>query len=151
MDFIFSFKSIMTRFTRTANGKCVVSGKTFDMLIGTRAQVWHGTAYKTTGGLTKSNIMKNKSGRIVSKSKYNSAKRENRLVKAGYGTKKGKFGFVKLNGTSKRGRKSRGKSRGKKMRGGSGVNYALSPTSYKGAGTGMGDSLNVQFAAGNAA
>ena len=81
----------MTRFTRTANGKCVVSGKTFDMLIGTRAQVWHGTAYKTSGGLTKSNIMKNKSGRIVSKSKYMSAKRENRLVKAGYGTKKGKF------------------------------------------------------------
>ena len=146
VDFIFSFKSIMTRFTRTANGKCVVSGKTFDMLIGTRAQVWHGTAYKTSGGLTKSNIMKNKSGRIVSKSKYMSAKRENRLVKAGYGTKKGKFGFVKLNGTSKRGRKSRGK----KMRGGNGTNYALNPTSYKGQGTGLGDSLNVQFAAGNA-
>lgn len=137
----------MTRFTRTANGKCVVSGKTFDMLIGTRAQVWHGTAYKTSGGLTKSNIMKNKSGRIVSKSKYMSAKRENRLVKAGYGTKKGKFGFVKLNGTSKRGRKSRGKKR-KGMRGGNGTNYALSPTKYDGAGTGLGDSLNVQFAAG---
>jgi hypothetical protein len=145
--FIFSLKSIMTRFTRTVNGKCVVNGKTFDMLIGTRAQVWHGTAYKTTGGLTKSNIMKNKSGRIVSKSKYNSAKKDNRLVKAGYGTKKGKFGFVKLNGTSKRGRKSRGK---KGMKGGNGVNYSLSPTSYDGQGTGLGNSLNVQFAAGNA-
>jgi hypothetical protein len=135
----------MTRFTRTANGKCVVSGKTFDMLIGTRAQVWHGTAYKTTGGLTKSNIMKNKSGRIVSKSKYMSSKKENRLVKAGYGTKKGKFGFVKLNGTSKRGRKSRGK----KMRGGMhGTSGGLNPSSYKGQGTGLGNSLNVQFAAG---
>ena len=134
----------MTRFTRTANGKCVVNGKTYDMLIGTRAQVWHGTSYKTTGGLTKSNIMKNKSGRIVSKSKYASAKKDNRLVKAGYGTKKGKFGFVKLNGTAKRGKKSRG------MKGGSGVNYALNPTSYDGKGTGLGNSLNVQFAAGNA-
>jgi hypothetical protein len=134
----------MTRFTRTANGKCVVNGKTFDMLIGTRAQVWHGTAYKTTGGLTKSNIMKNKSGRIVSKSKYASAKKDNRLIKAGYGTKKGKFGFVKLNKTSKRGRKGKG------MKGGSGVNYALSPTAYDGKGTGLGNSLNVQFAAGNA-
>jgi hypothetical protein len=135
----------MTRFTRTANGKCVVSGKTFDILIGTRAQVWHGTAYKTTGGLTKSNIMKNKSGRIVSKSKYMSAKRENRLVKAGYGTKKGKFGFVKLNGTSKKGRKSRGK----KMRGGmNGTSNSLNPSNYKGAGTGFNNSLNVQFAAG---
>ena len=138
----------MTRFTRTANGKCVVSGKTFDMLIGTRAQVWHGTAYKTTGGLTKSNIMKNKSGRIVSKSKYTSAKRENRLVKAGYGTKKGKFGFVKLNGTSKRGKKSRGRKGRKGMRGGNGVNYDLNPTYYDGKGTGLGNSLNVQFAAG---
>jgi hypothetical protein len=138
----------MTRFTRTANGKCVVSGKTFDMLIGTRAQVWHGTAYKTTGGLTKSNIMKNKSGRIVSKSKYMSAKKDNRLVKAGYGTKKGKFGFVKLNGTSKRGRKSRGR-KGKGMKGGyGGVNNDLSPSYYNGKGTGLGNSLNVQFAAG---
>jgi hypothetical protein len=147
VDFIFSIKSIMTRFTRTANGKCVVSGKTFDMLIGTRAQVWHGTAYKTTGGLTKSNIMKNKSGRIVSKSKYTSAKRENRLVKAGYGTKKGKFGFVKLNGTSKRGRKSRGK----KMRGGmNGTSGSLNPSSYKGDGVGT-SGVNLQFVAGNAA
>ena len=136
----------MTKYTRTDSGKYMVGGKAHEALIGTRAQVWHGTAYKTTGGLTKSHLMKNKSGRIVSKSKYTSAKRENRLVKAGYGTKKGKFGFVKLNGTSKRGRKSRGK----KMRGGyGGVNYALNPTSYDGAGTGLGNSLSVQFAAGN--
>jgi len=86
----------MTRFTRNANGKYVVQGKTYDMLIGSRAQVWHETAYKTSGELKKSDLMQNKSGRIVSKSKHNTAKKENRLVKAGYGTKKGKFGFVKL-------------------------------------------------------
>jgi len=89
----------MTRFTKSANGKYVVSGKSYDMLIGTRAQVWHGTAYKTSGGLNKNELFQTKAGRIVSKAKHFSAKKENRLVKAGYGTKKGKFGYVKLTKT----------------------------------------------------
>jgi len=72
---------------------------------GTRAQVWHGTARHTSGGLTKSDLMKNKAGRIVSRKKHHSAKKDNRLVKAGYKTKKGSFGFVKM-GSRKRGRKS---------------------------------------------
>ena len=94
----------MTRFTKSSNGKYAVSGKSFELLTGTRAQVWHETAYKTSGGLTKHDLFKNKAGRIVSKAKHNSAKKEMRLVKAGYGTKKGKFGFVKLNkNKSKRG------------------------------------------------
>jgi hypothetical protein len=94
----------MTRFTRSGNGKYVVQGKSYDMLIGTRAQVWHGTAFKTSGGLTKTHIMQNKNGRIVSRSKHSQAKKDNRLVRAGYGTKKGTFGFVKLSkGKSKRG------------------------------------------------
>jgi hypothetical protein len=80
------------------------------MWIGTRAQVWHGTAYKTSGGLTKNNLIQNKAGRIVSKSKYFTAKKEQRLVKAGDGTKKGMFGFVKLDKTKSRRRK--GKSGG---------------------------------------
>jgi hypothetical protein len=63
--------------------------------VGSRAQVWHGTAKKTSGGLTKSDLMMNKHGRIVSKDKYTTAKREMRLKKHGYGTKKGHFGFVK--------------------------------------------------------
>ena len=83
--------------------------------VGTRAQVWHGTARKTSGGLTKNDLMKNKAGRIVSKAKHNTAKREMRLVKYGYGTKKGEFGMVKL-GKSK-GRKSR-RNKSRKMRGG---------------------------------
>jgi hypothetical protein len=85
----------MTKFSRTSTGKYSVAGKTYEMLIGTRAQVWHGTAYKTTGGLTHSDLMKNKSGRIVSKAKHNTAKKDKRLIKAGYFTKKGHFGFVK--------------------------------------------------------
>lgn len=134
----------MTRFTKNAHGKYVVKGKTYDMLMGTRAQVWHGTAYKTSGGLTKNDLFQNKAGRIVSRAKHATAKREMRLVKAGYGTKKGKFGYVKLNG--KRSRKMR-KSR--RMRGGS-VNYALSPSDYNGQGVGT-SGVNLQFVAGNAA
>ena len=92
----------MTKFSRTSTGKYSVQGKTFEQLIGTRAQVWHGTAYKTSGGLCKPDLIQNKHGRIVSKAKHSTAKKEKRLVKAGYGTKKGKFGFVKLNKTSSR-------------------------------------------------
>jgi hypothetical protein len=91
----------MTRFTRSANGKYVVQGKSYEMLIGTRAQVWHGTAYKTSGGLTKSDLLQNKNGRIVSRAKHATAKKENRLVKAGFGTKKGVFGYVQLNKKTK--------------------------------------------------
>ena len=137
----------MTRYTKSANGKYIVSGKSFEMLIGTRAQVWHGTAYKTTGGLTKSNILQNKNGRIVSRSKHASAKKEKRLIKAGYGTQKGKFGAVKLNGkSSRRSRKSSSRRHGKK-RGGM---FALNPSNYDGVGVGTSGNA-VQFSAGNAA
>ena len=134
----------MTKFSRTSTGKYSVSGKTFDVLIGTRAQVWHGTAYKTTGGLTKSHIMKNKSGRIVSKAKHMSAKKDKRLVKAGYLTKKGQFGFIKNGKTMRKGRKG-----SRKMRGGMALGGNLSPMDYDGQGQGLrGDSVGVQFAAG---
>ena len=133
----------MTKFSRTSTGKYSVAGRTFDVLIGTRAQVWHGTAYKTTGGLCKSDLMQNKSGRIVSKAKHNSAKREKRLVKAGYLTKKGQFGFVKNGKSMKKGRKGKGS---RKMRGGM---YALSPSDYDGQGVGT-SGVNLQFVAGNA-
>ena len=69
--------------------------------IGSRASVWHGNAKHTSGGLTKNNLMMNKNGRIVSKSKHNTAKKEMRLVKCGYGTKRGKFGFVRIKPTRK--------------------------------------------------
>jgi hypothetical protein len=88
------------RYTKE-NGKYEIKGHKYEMLIGTRAQVHHGTAYKTSGGLTKDDLLQNKNGRIVSKKKHGTAKKEQRLLKAGYGTKKGKFGFVKLNSTRK--------------------------------------------------
>ena len=60
--------------------------------VGSRAQVMHGNAKKTSGGLTKSQLKYNKQGKIVSKKASALAKKNNRLVKAGYVTTKGQFG-----------------------------------------------------------
>lgn len=84
------------------DGMYTVNGHKYNVLSGSRAQVWHGTAYKTAGGLTKSELHMNKNGRIVSKKKHQTAKAEKRLEKHGYFANKGKFGSVK-----KTGRKSR--------------------------------------------
>ena len=69
---------------------------------GSRAAVWHGTAYKTAGDLTKDKLVYNKHGRIVSKKKHTTAKKEKRLEKHGFFTKKGKFGAVKKNKSQKK-------------------------------------------------
>jgi hypothetical protein len=87
------------------DGKYHINGAKFELLEGSRAQVWHGTAYRTPGCLCKSELMMNKHGRIVSKRKHTTAKRDKRLVKAGFLTKKGTFGFIKKSAT--RSRKSR--------------------------------------------
>jgi hypothetical protein len=65
------------------------------MQVGSRSQVMHGTAHHTSGGLTKTDLKYNKWGRIVSRKKSVKAKKEKRLEKAGYKTRKGKFGAVK--------------------------------------------------------
>ena len=88
------------------------------MTVGTRAQVWHGTADKTSGGLIKSDlIMKN--GRIKSKKASRSAKSNQNLKKAGWTFKKGEFGAVRiedknLNKKKKTGTRSRKKKKGSK-------------------------------------
>jgi hypothetical protein len=89
-------KEYMVRRSVRINGKYKAEGSTYSILVGNRAQVGHGTAYKTSGGLTKKDLMQNKWGRWVSKSKHFTAKREKRLVKAGFGARKGKFGAVML-------------------------------------------------------
>lgn len=86
-------------------------GKEHEMLVGSRAQVWHGTAYKTSGGLKKSDLLMNKNGRIVSKSKHNTAKKEKRLEKAGYYAQKGKFGAIRKSQHNKKHRKTSKNSR----------------------------------------
>jgi hypothetical protein len=86
---------------KSMDGKYHIAGKTYEILEGSRAQVGHKTAYKTAGGLTLTDLLKNKHGHYVSKKKHITAKREQRLLKAGYGTVKGKFGHVKMHGTRK--------------------------------------------------
>jgi hypothetical protein len=72
--------------------------KNFEMRVGSRAQVFHGTAKQTSGGLRRSDLKKNKRGAIVSRRASARAKKENRLIKAGFITKKGKFGVVQRGG-----------------------------------------------------
>lgn len=100
----------MNRIKKGSDGKYHVNGKSYIHLIGSRKQVWIGSAYKTDGQLVKSDFIMNKHRRIVSKKKHATAKKEKRLIKAGYGTKKGKFGFVLLgeNNSKSRSRKQRG-------------------------------------------
>ena len=81
------------------DGKYHVKGKSYELIRGSRAQVMHGTAHETTGGLTKNHLKKNKHGRIVSRKMSVKAGKENQLKKKGYLTKKGVFGAFK-NGKS---------------------------------------------------
>tara|TARA_Y100001936_G_C15737556_1_gene489271 strand:- start:67 stop:363 length:297 start_codon:yes stop_codon:yes gene_type:complete len=97
----------MKRVRQAEDGKYYIKGKGYPELVGSREKVWNETAYKTPGGLTKDNLVMNKRGRIVSKTKYVTAKKEKRLEKHGYFAKKGKFGYVKKNKT----RKNKGKSK----------------------------------------
>jgi hypothetical protein len=89
-----------------------INGKQFKELFGSRQQVMNGTAYKTAGELTKSHLMMNKWGRIVSRKKHATAKKEKRLLKHGFTAKKGKFGVIKIGKKTKNGRKSRKMSGG---------------------------------------
>ena len=103
---------------RSADGKYHIHGKSFKELFGSRQQVMNGTAYKTAGELTKSHLMMNKWGRIVSRKKHATAKKEKRLLKHGYTAKKGKFGSVKIGKKLRKSVKSRKVRRSRKVKGG---------------------------------
>jgi len=107
--------------------------------IGTRAQVWHGTAKKTTGGLTKKHLMMNKHGHIVSKKKHATGKKSiKHLRKLGYIAKKGEFKLFHKHHKSK------------KMRGGMAYGGPLSPHSFDGKGVET-SGVDLQFVAGKSA
>lgn len=66
------------------------------MTVGSKAQVYHGTAKHTSGGLTKKDLMKTKRGRIVSRKKHSLGKKAvKNLRKAGYIATKGSFKLFK--------------------------------------------------------
>lgn len=54
---------------KNKEGKYFCNDIIYDKLIGTREDVWHCKAFKTTGGLTKNDLMLNACGKIVSKKK----------------------------------------------------------------------------------
>jgi hypothetical protein len=96
--------------------------------VGNKSEVFRGKAKHTPGGLKKEHLMKNNTGKVVSKNASAAAKKSNNLIKAGYTTEKGKFGSVynspggaakkspkkspKKSGQKKGGRKSPKKSSG---------------------------------------
>jgi hypothetical protein len=64
--------------------------------VGSRAEVFHGNARRTSGRLTKDDLMKNAAGRIVSKKKHDAGKVALKFLHAkGYIAVKGKFGSAK--------------------------------------------------------
>lgn len=64
--------------------------------VGSKLQVWHGTAKHTSGGLQKKDLMYTKHGRIVSRKKHALGRKSlKNLIKAGYKAKKGTFKLFK--------------------------------------------------------
>lgn len=60
--------------------------------VGSKAQVYHGTAKHTSGGLTKSDLVRNKHGRIVSRRKQAAGRKALKyLTRKGYKARKGTF------------------------------------------------------------
>lgn len=71
--------------------------------VGSKAQVYHGNAKHTAGGLTKSDLVKNKHGRIVSRKKMAMGKKALKyLTRKGYKAKKGTFKLFKRGSSKKR-------------------------------------------------
>lgn len=81
--------------------------------IGSKAEVWHSHAMMTSGGLKKSDLMKTRHNRIVSKRQHAAGKKAiKRLFKLGYKPKKGTFKAFKkgMRTTRRRGGADAGES-----------------------------------------
>ena len=78
-NIIFSIVSIMVkRHDRKPDGMYHIGSQKYQILEGSRAQVWHGTAHQTSGGLKKVDL-KMHNGRIVSRKKSELAKTQKHL------------------------------------------------------------------------
>ena len=109
------------RVHKASDGKYHIKGKIYDMLVGSRAQVWHETAYKTSygkDGLTKQDLMMNKNGRIVSRIKHTKGRKDIKNTLGSYVAKKGKFGPGNAAAPSRKRRRSskRRRSGGRRTR-----------------------------------
>lgn len=86
--------------------------------VGSKAQVFHGTAKHTSGGLTKKDLMKHH-GRIISRKKHAAGKKAIKHLRAlGYIAKKGTFTVMRKSmakgkrSTRKRSTRKRGGANG---------------------------------------
>jgi len=67
----------------------------FQQTVGSKAQVFHGTAKRTSGGLVKKDLMMSK-GRIISRKKHAAGKKSiKHLFALGYKPKKGSFTLMR--------------------------------------------------------
>ena len=93
------------------------------MIVGSRAQVWHGKAKKTAygnKGLMKGDLFKNKRGKIVSRKASRKAKQKGTLSKwmksEGLVVKKGTFGLQKKGSKKKSSKKKSAKKKKSRSR-----------------------------------
>ena len=103
---------MVKRHDKGKDGKYHIGSCSYEKLEGSRAQVWHGTAYKTAGDLKKGDL-KMHNGRIVSKKKSELARTQKHLK--GHLQPKGSGVFGAVTRKGKRGKK--GKRGTKKRRG----------------------------------
>lgn len=90
-----------------------------DITVGSKAEVFHGKAKHTSGGLTRKDLMRTKAGRIVSRKKHAAGKKAiQRLFKLGFKPKKGAFSLFGKSATRKAGRKASRKARSTRRQGG---------------------------------
>jgi hypothetical protein len=94
----------MKKHIRLDDGLYHIGNKTYKILVGSRASVYHDTAYKTPGGLVKDDLEQNKHGRIVSKKLATLAVKQHHLGEHQQSKGSGTFGSKKV---SKKSRKSK--------------------------------------------
>jgi hypothetical protein len=77
--------------------------KGFQVRVGSKAMVYHGSAAMTSGGITRKGLVMTKKGRIVSRKKQAAGKKAiKRLFALGYKPTKGKFSLMRKSGKSKK-------------------------------------------------
>lgn len=81
--------------------------------VGSKAEVFHGTARHTSGGLVRAGLVLNKHGRIVSRKKQALGRKSiKKLFAMGFKPQKGRFTIMRRSMAAKKGK------RGTKKRGG---------------------------------
>jgi hypothetical protein len=110
-------------------------GKTMKT-IGSKAEVFHQSAKKTSGGLTKKDLMKHK-GRIISRKKHAAGKKAiKHLFALGYKPTKGKFTLMRRSMVDGR-RKTHKKHSTRRRRGGASASPGV-PAATSGTGLAAG-------------